>query len=261
MKIIVEKSLKDFDFWSGAFDFASKLTDKQLDLIEQYLESTGDCFTDTEINDLFWFYQEFLYNALPIEDVCHIVLDDGDNQERYDLVERFTDEYYNLNHLDYTDSDIEDAWNEWMEEETLNKAKEIINGDIGELLMSDKITQDQIDDEDIEEWVDDWLFESKLDISDGEDLFKSALLKAWEENRNEVLGIDTSKEEIKAYVENNVHRFAERYDLALEKIGEMRCPLSMADDSLFNDIRDAVDDWCSDNDKDPDDYDIEEMFG
>src|SRR5574344_2114156 len=126
MKILVEKSLKDFDFWSGAFDFASKLTDKQLDLIEQYLASPreDDCFTDTEINDLFRFYQEFLYNALPIEDVCHIVLDDGDNQERYDLVERFTDEYYNLNHLDYTDSDIEDAWNEGLEEVSKETAKD-----------------------------------------------------------------------------------------------------------------------------------------
>lgn len=185
MKFIVEKSLKDFDFWSGACDFASKLTDDQFDLIEQYLEGTkeDDCFTDTEINDLFWFEQEFLYNALPIEDVCHIVLDDGDNQERYDLVERFTDEYYNLNHLDYTDSDIKDAWNEWLEEVSKETAKEIIDADI----EAREIEVDDDQSEWIEEWVDDWMFESKLDLSDGEDLFKEALKKAWDENRDSVL--------------------------------------------------------------------------
>lgn len=185
MKFIVEKSLKDFDFWSGACDFASKLTDDQFDLIEQYLEETeeDDCFTDTEINDLFWFEQEFLYNALPIEDVCHIVLDDGDNQERYDLVEKFTDEYYNLNHLDYTDSDIKDAWNEWIEEVSKETAKEIIDADI----EAREIEVDDDQSEWIEEWVDDWMFERKLDLSDGEDLFKEALKKAWDENRDSVL--------------------------------------------------------------------------
>ena len=264
MEFIVEKSLKDFDFWGGATWFANQLTDDQFDLIESYLESAkceGEYYTDGEINDIFWHDPESLYPALPIEELCRIILYKDDNAEYNDLVDDFIDNYYRLDRLDYTESDIKEAWSEWLEEETLDKAKEIINSNINNLLMDDVITQDQIDDEAIEEWVDDWLFESKLDISDGEDLFKSALLKAWEENRNEVLGIDTSKEEIKAYVENNVHRFAERYDLALEKIGEMRCPLSMADDSLFNDIRNAVDDWCSDNDKDPDDYDIEEMFG
>ena len=198
MEFIVEKSLKDFDFWGGATWFANQLTDDQFDLIESYLESAkceGEYYTDGEINDIFWHDPKSLYPALPIEELCRIILYCEDNEEYNDLVDDFIDNYHRLDRLDYTESDIKEAWIEWLEEETLGKEKEIING------------------------------------------------------------------KIKAYVENNVHRFAERYDLALEKIGEMRCPLSMADDSLFNDIRDAVDDWCSDNDKDPDDYDIEEMFG
>lgn len=190
MEFIVEKSLKDFDFWGGATWFANQLTDDQFDLIESYLESAkceGEYYTDGEINDIFWHDPESLYPALPIEELCRIILCKDDNAEYNDLVDDFIDNYYRLDRLDYTESDIKEAWQEWLEEETLDKAKEIINGDIGELLTSDQITQDQIDDDAIEEWVDDWLFESKLDISDGEDLFKKALLDAWVKNRDALL--------------------------------------------------------------------------
>ena len=56
MKIYSEKSLKDFDFWSGAKDTVKYLTEYEINQIETILE---DCFPDgmneTEINDFFWF--------------------------------------------------------------------------------------------------------------------------------------------------------------------------------------------------------------
>ena len=56
MKIYSEKSLKDFDFWSGAKDTVKYLTEDEVNQIENILE---DCFPDgmdeTEINDFFWF--------------------------------------------------------------------------------------------------------------------------------------------------------------------------------------------------------------
>ena len=56
MKIYSEKSLKDFDFWSGAKDTVKYLTEDEINQIETILE---DCFPDgmdeTEINDFFWF--------------------------------------------------------------------------------------------------------------------------------------------------------------------------------------------------------------
>lgn len=55
----VEKSLKDFDFWSGAIANAKNLTDEEFDLIENYLEESGELMTETEINDFFWFDMEF----------------------------------------------------------------------------------------------------------------------------------------------------------------------------------------------------------
>lgn len=55
----VEKSLKDFDFWSGAILNVKNLTDEEFDIIESYLEESGELMTETEINDFFWFDMEF----------------------------------------------------------------------------------------------------------------------------------------------------------------------------------------------------------
>lgn len=55
----VEKSLKDFDFWSGAIANAKNLTNEEFDTIESYLEESGELMTETEINDFFWFDMEF----------------------------------------------------------------------------------------------------------------------------------------------------------------------------------------------------------
>lgn len=63
------------------------------------------------------------------------------------------------------------------------------------------------------------------------------------------------KKEIAAYVRNNVEFFEERLQLALDKMERMRCPLSMADSSLYDEIVDAISDWCFDNDIDVDYFD------
>lgn len=56
MKITTEKSLKNFEFWSGALDRVKYLTDEELDTIEEILEELNpDGLSDTEINDTFWF--------------------------------------------------------------------------------------------------------------------------------------------------------------------------------------------------------------
>ena len=56
MKIYTEKSLKDFDFWSGAKDTVKYLTEDEINLIETILEdSFPEGMDETEINDFFWF--------------------------------------------------------------------------------------------------------------------------------------------------------------------------------------------------------------
>ena len=59
MKIYTEKSLRDFEFWSGAKDTVKYLTPGELDQIESILE---ECYPEgideTAINDLFWFEED-----------------------------------------------------------------------------------------------------------------------------------------------------------------------------------------------------------
>lgn len=56
-----------------------------------------------------------------------------------------------------------------------------------------------------------------------------------------------NKKEVAAYVRNNVEFFEERLQLALNKMERMRCPLSFADQELYDDITNAIEEWCDDN--------------
>lgn len=64
MTMTIEKSLKDFKFWSGAATNAALLTDEELDELERQLEEMiGDemPWSTMEINDWMWF---------DFEDIC-----------------------------------------------------------------------------------------------------------------------------------------------------------------------------------------------
>jgi hypothetical protein len=58
----------------------------------------------------------------------------------------------------------------------------------------------------------------------------------------------TSKKDLATYVRNNIEDYETRLQSALDRVDEMRCPLRMADNSLYDEIVDAVTDWCDDND-------------
>ena len=69
MKIYSEKSLCNFNFWSGAKDNALKLTLELLDEVESMLEDIyPDGMSETELNDLFWFDFEQICDWLGIEE-------------------------------------------------------------------------------------------------------------------------------------------------------------------------------------------------
>lgn len=53
--------------------------------------------------------------------------------------------------------------------------------------------------------------------------------------------------EIAAFVRNNVEDYEERLQLALKRMDRMREPLRMADGSLYDEIIDAISEWCDDN--------------
>lgn len=68
------------------------------------------------------------------------------------------------------------------------------------------------------------------------------------------------KKEIAAYVRNNVEFFEERLQMALNKMERMREPLQMADQELYDDICNAIDDWCWDNEVNNEDWDYQDLI-
>lgn len=59
MKIYTEKSLQDFEFWSGAKNTVKYLTPGELDQIESILEGCyPEGMDETAINDFFWFEED-----------------------------------------------------------------------------------------------------------------------------------------------------------------------------------------------------------
>ena len=69
MKIYSEKSLRNFEFWSGAKENANELTSAQLDEVETILEDLyPEGMDETQINDLFWFEFDTIKEWLGITD-------------------------------------------------------------------------------------------------------------------------------------------------------------------------------------------------
>lgn len=66
--------------------------------------------------------------------------------------------------------------------------------------------------------------------------------------------------EIAAYCAANIEDWEPRVQIALGIIERNRCPLSMADASLYGQIRDCIDEWCEDNDMDGEDFDEEDVL-
>jgi len=67
MKYIIEYTLTDFEFWSGAKDH--EFTYTEVSEIEDRLEDIyhQEPPTETEINDLFWFEEQFLCELIGLD--------------------------------------------------------------------------------------------------------------------------------------------------------------------------------------------------
>jgi len=66
MKVTKELDLQNFEFWAGAKQHEFKLSElKDLEFILEDLYPEGA--TETQINNLFWFEEEFLCECLSID--------------------------------------------------------------------------------------------------------------------------------------------------------------------------------------------------
>lgn len=66
MRIVKEMSLTDFTPWSGAVPTYNRVKEAdKLDLLESLLEEIlTEMPTESELNDLFWFDSEWIYEIL-----------------------------------------------------------------------------------------------------------------------------------------------------------------------------------------------------
>lgn len=110
MKIISDISLKDFGFWSGGRDTADDLTNEQLDRVEAELETLyPEGMTDTELNDMFWFDRETIYQMAgcypkfyAIKAPCGLVKHVKANDEKdVEYIENTSMDYDEEEELDY----------------------------------------------------------------------------------------------------------------------------------------------------------------
>ena len=83
MKITMETSLNNFDFWGGAEDSAAMLTYAQLEQVENELEGLyNDGITETELNDLFRFEFAYICELIGLEyDEENDIIIDGNEEE------------------------------------------------------------------------------------------------------------------------------------------------------------------------------------
>jgi hypothetical protein len=67
MIITSELNIKTFEFWSGAKDTVKRLTVDELEQIEFCLNDIyPDGMTEGELNDIFWFEDEFICECIGI---------------------------------------------------------------------------------------------------------------------------------------------------------------------------------------------------
>lgn len=102
MEYMVEKPLRNFEFWSGAKNTADRLNEEQFAIVEHLLEQEqeeriaggGEPMTETEINDFFWFDSDTIYEwagvypkyyefTSKIGHVLYVKVADEDDDERF----------------------------------------------------------------------------------------------------------------------------------------------------------------------------------
>lgn len=78
---------------------------------------------------------------------------------------------------------------------------------------------------------------------------------------NEIIAVATEwLKENQSEVFGDIADYDSRSEHAMTVMDEMRCPLSTADNSLYNAMKDKLEDWCYDNDFDPDDFDPDNII-
>lgn len=67
------------------------------------------------------------------------------------------------------------------------------------------------------------------------------------------------KNKLTEYLRSTIDDFDERAELALSRIGRMKCSLEYADPALAYEMSDLVEEWCEENEVE-NNFDLEELL-
>lgn len=67
MQIVDEIVLHNFKPWSGAKSVFNRLTSEEIDTLEEILINSGQILSSTDLNDIFWFEDEWICEVLGID--------------------------------------------------------------------------------------------------------------------------------------------------------------------------------------------------
>lgn len=125
MKIYKEESLANFEFWSGAKDTAQRIWEEKgsagFDTIEQILEDMyPEEMDETEINDLFWFESETIYEwlGMPTEEQAEALETISNYEEKDEDFVEWVCTNYGLDRDDLADVE---AIAEYLEDEDIHE--------------------------------------------------------------------------------------------------------------------------------------------
>ena len=71
MKVYKEIKITEFNFWCGAKSTVELLTHEELDWLQEYieeLETEGHIWSETDLNDFFWFDTDWIAKFLGYKD-------------------------------------------------------------------------------------------------------------------------------------------------------------------------------------------------
>lgn len=140
MKYYVEESLRNFKFWNGAKDTVDELTLEDLDIIESCLDDGGE-WSDTAINDFFWFENDTIAEWLGYSSWERMLWERGGGQDKAQnvLIHR-----YPKCSLSYIGQWVEDNWDMNLSDEKNAEAFE--QDAISDYELSDPDEQDEDED-------------------------------------------------------------------------------------------------------------------
>lgn len=156
VRYIIEESLENFHFWSGAKSNAELLTSDEFETIEDYIND-GFCEdpTDTAINDLFWFDFDYIWESVlghSIIDENYVRSDDVINADETPMVGGLTKDLI-IERLELSDDEAE-LLNTMFDKFYKDNGANTVNGIIEEIEEAMSDNEDKVTDRD------QWLLES-----------------------------------------------------------------------------------------------------